>query len=501
MSKPSTFRLSICAAVCTAMVALSCGTKEDPVAAFNNVIPKPVSSSAGEGVFVLSPETTVSGEAIPVQQFQTMVGQKSGVNIAAAPEGKIKFTKVDDQELGAEGYEIVVSGESLTVNANGGAGFYYAIQTLNQLLIKDGTWQIAAGTIRDYPNFAWRGSMLDVARHFFYVEDVKRYIDLISRYKLNVLHLHLSDDQGWRIEIRSWPELTATGGKTQVGGNGGGFYSQEQYKEIVAYAAERFVTIVPEIDLPGHTNAALASYADLNCDGTAKPLYEGIEVGFSTLCLSKEVTFKFVTDVMTELAAITPGGYLHIGGDEAAATPKEDYIQFINKFRAIVQGTGKKMIGWEEVAQAAIDSGVVAQHWHSIEHATSAAAKGAKVILSPAKMVYLDMKYDSTTKLGLNWAAYIEVDDAYNWNPETLVPGLVRENILGIESPLWSETVTNMKEIEYLVFPRLPGVAEVAWSPASSRNWEQYKMRLAYHGKLMNEWGIGYYKSELVPWE
>jgi hexosaminidase len=354
--------------------------------------------------------------------------------------------------------------------------------------------------------------MLDVARHFFSVADVKRYIDLISHYKMNILHLHLSDDQGWRIEIKSWPNLTRIGGSTEVGGGKGGFYTQEQYKDIVAYAQSRFVTIVPEIDLPGHINSALASYPELNAGPPIKiepgekvrpvpgQLYTGIEVGFSTLHIKKEATFKFVNDVLRELAALTPGPYLHIGGDEAAVTKKEDYIQFINRFKGIVASHGKKMIGWEEIAQGDIDSTVLVQHWHSEQYAKTAAEKGAKLIFSPSKKVYLDMQYDSTTKLGLHWAAYIEADSSYMWDPATRVPGIEKSQIVGVEAPLWTETIVTMDDIEYMIFPRLPGIAEIGWTASANRDWNEYKARVGKQGKRWKEMDINYYQSPVIQW-
>ena len=379
-------------------------------------------------------------------------------------------------------------------------------------------YSIATGTIKDFPLYSWRGAMLDVARHFFSVEDVKRYIDLISMYKINVLHLHLSDDQGWRIEIKSWPNLAIHGGSIEVGGGQSGYYTQEQYKDIVAYAASRFITIVPEIDMPGHTNAALASYGELNSgtivpkegvvitdnpilDGKVKPtsLYKGIEVGWSTLRVEKEATFRFVNDVLRELAEMTPGGYLHIGGDEAEVTKKEDYIVFINRFKEIVNSLDKQMIGWEEIGQANLNEKDIAQLWRTAGYAEMAANKGAKIIMSPSKKVYLDMKYDSTTTLGQDWAAYIEIDASYNWDPATYVAGV--ENILGVEAPLWSETITNMDELEYMAFPRLIAIAEVAWTPASSRSWDEFKLRLGKHGPRLKALGVDYYASPLVPWK
>jgi hexosaminidase len=307
-----------------------------------------------------------------------------------------------------------------------------------------------------------------------------------------------------------------------VGGGKGGFYTQEQYAELVAYASDRFIVVIPEIDLPSHINAALASYGELNGGITIVPekgrvnlstntgavgeknkpteLYTGIEVGFSTLQYKQEATFRFVNDVIRELAAITPGPYIHIGGDEAHVTKKEEYIAFINKFYEIVKANGKLMIGWEEIAQADIHGDIIAQHWASPKYPQLAVEKGGKVLMSPATKVYLDMQYDSTTKLGLHWAAYIEVKDAYDWDPITLVPGVGREKIIGVEAPLWSETIANLSDIEYLLFPRILGIAEIGWSSAEGKNWDEFKVRLAAHGPRLEAKKINYYKSSSVPW-
>jgi hexosaminidase len=330
---------------------------------------------------------------------------------------------------------------------------------------------------------------------------VKRYIDLLAFFKMNVMHLHLSDDQGWRIEIKSWPNLTTVGGSSEVGGGKGGFYTQEQYKDIVKYAMDRYITIIPEIDMPGHTNAALASYAELNCNDSATKLYTGIEVGFSTLCTNKAVTYKFIDDVVRELAAITPGPWIHIGGDESHATKKEDYIPFENKVQPIVMAHGKQVIGWDEIATATLEPNTVAQYWEDADNSKEAVKQGAKIIMSPANKAYLDMQYDSTSRLGLHWAAYIEVDSAYSWNPATLVPGITKENILGIEAPLWTETILNMDDIEYMAFPRLLGYAEIGWSPVEGRTWDEYKLRLGSQAQRLKAMNIDYYPSKLVPWQ
>lgn len=241
--------------------------------------------------------------------------------------------------------------------------------------------------------------MLDVSRHFFPVQTVKRCLDLMAYYKMNHLHLHLTDDQGWRIAINAWPNLAAYGGRTEVGGGPGGYYTQAEYADLVAYTQSRYITLVPEIDLPGHTNAALASYAQLNCDEAAPSLYTGTEVGFSSLCIDKDLTYTFVDDVIGELAALTPGPYLHIGGDEASATPKADYIRFIERAQAIVQAHGKFVVGWDEIAQADLLPTSAIQIWHE-DQAAALAQRGLKVILSPAQRAYLDMKYDADTPSG-----------------------------------------------------------------------------------------------------
>jgi hexosaminidase len=197
---------------------------------------------------------------------------------------------------------------------------------------------------------------------------------------------------------------------------------------------------------------------------------------------------------------MTPGPYFHIGGDESHATKVEDYIPFINKVQEIVALHGKQVLGWDEIALSTLKPNSVAQHWANISNAQKAVSQGAKILMSPAIKAYLDMQYDSTSPLGLHWAAYIEVDDAYNWDPATLVPGLGKENIIGVEAALWSETVKNLDEIEYMVFPRLPGYAEIGWTPASMRSWDEYKLRLAMHDKYFKTMGINYYKSKRVPW-
>jgi hexosaminidase len=484
------------------------------------IIPKPVSVTATGSIFTLNSKTDIyiQGESEELKQIGNYLAERlrpaTGFEIevkstSTAPKSAIYLTLGGtDSRPGNEGYELIITKKMLKLSAGTPAGLFRGIQTIRQLLPagielkkkQEVKWQIPTGTITDYPDYSYRGVALDVSRHFFGVADVKRFIDLISYYKMNALHLHLSDDQGWRIEIKSWPNLALHGGSTQVGGGKGGYYTQEQYSDIVKYAKDRYIIIVPEIDMPGHTNAALASYAELNCSGKATELYTGTNVGFSTLCTTNEITYKFIGDVIRELSALTPGPYFHIGGDESHSTKREDYIPFVNRVQEIVKANGKQVLGWDDISISTMKPNSVAQHWSNVKNANAAVAQGAKIIMSPAKKAYLDMQYDKTTKLGLHWAAYIEVDSAYIWDPATYIPGVKKENILGVEAALWTETITNMNEIEYMVFPRLPGIAEVGWTATPARNWNEYKMRLAKHGERFKAMEIDYYQSKLVPW-
>ena len=485
----------------------------NPHSRFACLIPKPTSMFESEGEFIVSSNTKIvlekeNQEVASIGGFlSTFLGQISGEELPVVEgnrdqgQGHIHLSLSAEEDLGKEGYELSITPHSVQLSAHCAAGLFYGAQTLRQLLPiqASGTLSLPGVSIRDVPRFAWRGAMLDVARHFFSVEDVKRYVDLISHYKLNVLHLHLSDDQGWRIEIKSWPRLTEIGGRTQVGGEAGGFYTQGQYREIVEYARSRYVAIVPEIDTPGHTNAALASYAELNSSEEAPALYEGTQVGFSTLWINSEITYKFLADVIGELAGLTPAPYIHIGGDEARSTPEAEYKYFIKRVQEIVASHGKTSVGWGEIGEAELLPGTIAQQWVGAGY-QSAVSQGAKIILSPANRTYLDMKYDETSPLGLDWAGLISVKDAYDWEPASFMEGLAESDIIGLEAPLWTETILTMKDIEYMAFPRLPGIAELAWSP-KGQSWDEYRQRLAAHGERMEAMGINFFRSPDVDWK
>ncbi|WP_036310853.1 beta-N-acetylhexosaminidase, partial [Micromonospora globosa] len=417
----------------------------------------------------------------------------------------------DDARLGDEGYRLDVTTGGVRITAATPAGLFHGAQTLRQLLpapIESPTavaarWAVPGGTIVDRPRFPYRGAMLDVARHFFAVEDVLRVVDHLARYKLNHLHLHLTDDQGWRIAVDSWPRLAEVGGATAVGGGPGGWYTRDDYRRIVAYAARRHVTVVPEIDLPGHTNAALVAYPELAPGKIAPPPYTGTEVGFSFVDPADERTYAFVADVVGEVAASTPGPWLHLGGDEAFKVPADSYRSFVERAQRLVAATGKTVVGWHQLAPAAHVDGRVLQWWGTNgddPETADAVRRGARLILSPGNHAYLDMKYAPDTPIGHDWAGLIDVRRAYEWDPGSHVRGVPAEAVLGVEAPLWTESITTPAEVEFMLFPRLPAVAELGWSPRETHDWSRFRSRLAAHGPRWSTAGIAFHPSPEIPW-
>ena len=407
-----------------------------------------------------------------------------------------------NEGLAGEAYRITFTDGSIQLEAATREGMLQAAKTLGQVIHFSGGAEgevfVSGGTIDDAPRFAYRGFMLDVARHFFDVDQVKAVIDRIAPYKINYLHLHLSDDQGWRIEIKSWPKLTEIGGRSEVGGTPGGFYTQEQFADIVAYADQRGITVVPEIDMPGHTNAALSAYPILNADGKARDPYTGTRVGFSTLDTDQDSVYIFIDDVVREIGALAPGPYFHLGGDESDATNHEDYVRFVNRAQEIIQDNGKQPVGWDEIATASLSEDAVVQLWNHPDYALEAKRNGNGVIMSPARRMYLDMQYDSTSRIGLHWAAFIEVDSAYQWDPAAVAEGLTDDDILGIESALWGETITNLEDIDYLTFPRLLAHAEVGWTPQERRDYPGFLRRLRAQQGWLKEQDIATYDTRVL---
>lgn len=440
---------------------------------------------------------------------------------AGAAAIRLELTECDSQE----GYRIESGAEGVDVTARTPAGLFYATQTLRQLAGMRGL--IPAAQIADHPRFAYRGFMLDVARHFMPVETVKAVIRRIAALKLNHLHLHLSDDQGWRLEILSRPELTRRAAASEVGGGPGGYYTQREFRELVAYAERFFVTVVPEIDMPGHTHAVSVAYPELAEPPALVPevleqaeqlgqslpqpgeAYTDYVVGFSSLKIGQEETYRFVRDVLQEVASLTPGPFLHIGGDEAKGTSSTDFRAFVTRAMQLAAATGKRPIGWHEVGPAQLPPGAVGQYWGLLSDQTDAprtagavVEKGGTLILSPGDAAYLDMKYDAPTELGLKWAGYVDVRQSYEWEPARVLD-VPEEAILGVEAALWTETITNLAQLDSMVFPRLAGIAEAAWSApfgGPGRTWEEYRARLAALGELWEADGISFSRRPGVEW-
>lgn len=415
------------------------------------------------------------------------------------------------EATGTEGYRLTADADGVRITARGPEGLFRGTQTLRQLLppgiespapAADGPeWTLAPVTVEDRPRYRYRGAMLDVARHFFTPAEVKGFIDRLALYKLNHLHLHLTDDQGWRIEVPARPALTAVGATSEVGGTPGGFYTAADYQEIVRYAQERYLTVVPEIDVPGHSNAALAAYPELDCTGSARPWpYTGTEVGFSTLCPTGDAVFTFTRDVVTELARLTPGPYLHIGGDEVKRIAPAEYAEFVRRVGEQVRAAGKTPVGWNQTAPGGIG---LLQFWDGRAgrdtELREATERGAEVIMSPSGRSYLDMKYESTYPLGLVWAGTIDVRTAYDWDPDTLLP-LRAGSVVGVEGPLWTETLDTPGALDLMLLPRLPALAELGWSPRESHDWGHFKGRLAEEGARWEAAGYAYERRPEVPW-
>ena len=489
--------------------------------AFPAIVPKPLAVAPGRGAFTLARTARIVATAddpaaqrvarLLADRLRPATGFRLPVTAArgtAAPGDIHLVLRPGDSALGDEGYRLRVDPHLVTLAARRPAGLLRGAQTLRQCLPagiesprrQPGPWHLPVVTIHDRPRFAWRGMMLDVARHFFDVAEVERLIDLLALYKLNRLHLHLTDDQGWRLAIRARPRLTRLGAQTAVGGGPGGHFTQRDYRRIVAYAAERFVEVVPEIDMPGHVNAALVAYGELACDGVAPEPYSGIDVGFSSLCIRREETYAFVDEVLGEIAALTPGPYLHVGGDEALSTDPEDYRFFVDRVQRIVRAHGKRLLGWEEIARAPLRRRSLVQHWHDPALARRAVAQGARLVLSPASRAYLDMKYDRASEPGLVWAGTTSVRKAYAWDPATLVDGVAESDVAGVEAPLWSETISTRAGLDHLAFPRLLGIAEIGWSPAAGRSWREYRLRLASHAPRLDALGVAFHRAPGVPW-
>jgi hexosaminidase len=513
------------------------------------IIPQPRSVESREGSFSLGPQTSIAADVASTETARCLaerLRQATGYNLNLAMSAELKpvsggillTTAEAKPDLGTEGYELAVTKDSVVIRAPAQAGIYYGIQTLLQLLPPDvfaakpvhqGGWTIPCVQIQDQPQFKWRGFMLDVARHFFTKEEVKQMLDVLALHKLNTFHMHLTDDQGWRIEIKKYPRLTQIGAwrkdagfgldpkaSTTYGPDGryGGYYTQADIREIVAYAATKHITVVPEIEMPGHASAALSAFPDLSCNGGPyTPNAEG-GVFAGVYCAGKDETFEFLQNVLAEVLPLFPGKYVHIGGDEVpkdnwqkcarcqARIKKEDLKNehelqsyFVRRIEKFINAQGRSLIGWSEIREGGLAQNAVVMDW--IGGAVEAAGAGHDVIMSPTGFCYLDY-YQSTNHAAEPKAigGYLPLSKVYAFEP--IPAGLDaqhQKHILGGQANLWTEYVPNFKHAQYMAFPRLCALAEVTWSPPAAGNWEDFTRRLPVQFQRFDQLGVNYRKG------
>ncbi|AEI11092.1 beta-N-acetylhexosaminidase [Cellulomonas gilvus] len=484
------------------------------------LVPRPVSIRQTDGAFTVGQATTVVVDPRP-DLIATgvlaadLLGRVTGrlVEVRYSDEDteprdvvRLRLAGDDDELLpGDEAYRLDVARTRVDLLARSTAGLIHAVVTLRQLMTEaaDGSWSAPCVHVDDAPRFAWRGLSVDVARHFLGLDALKVVVGLMAHYKLNVLHLHLTDDQGWRLHVPSRPHLARTSSGTAVGGGPGGHYSPSDYADLVHYAAARGIVVVPEIDVPGHVNAATHAYGELNPDGVPTPEYTGIEVGFSRLHADLPATAPFLQAVFTDVAAMTPGEYVHIGGDEVLTMAHDEYATLVGLAAGAVRAAGKKVVGWQEIATVPLEPGTVVQYWDTRADPApfvAAARAGALLLMSPGSKAYLDMKYDEHTELGLEWAGHIDLRDAYDWEPTTLIEGVPPEAVLGVEAAVWTETIRDLDELTSMLLPRLAAVAEVAWTPPEVRDWADFRERVAAHGPFWDRVGFRWHATRQVDW-
>ncbi|HET9826194.1 MAG TPA: family 20 glycosylhydrolase [Chitinophagaceae bacterium] len=508
-----------------------------------NLIPLPVSVTPKPGTFTVTSKTSIeisstNADANRVatflsHAFATPTGYRPTVT-RKATGNLIRFILLPsaDRTLGDEGYKLLVTPNAVTLSANKPAGLFYGVQTILQLLpkeieskkvVRNISWTIPAVEITDFPRFGWRGLMFDVSRHFFGKQDVERFIDDMVKYKYNLLHMHLTDDQGWRVEIKALPKLTSVGAwnvkKTGTFGefsppgpgeprNFGGFYTQEDIKEIVQYAKDRFVNVLPEVDVPGHSLAAVASYPEISCTPEAVNYHVNSGESFmdwshgappialvdNTLCPANEKAYDFLDKVFTELAALFPFEYIHVGGDECPKnyweksdaikalmqkeglkTQEEVQSYFEKRVEKIIESKGKKVIGWDEILEGGLAPNAAVMSWRGINGGIQAAKMGHEVVMSPTTYTYLDyMQSDPATEPPVY--ATLRLKTAYEFEP--VPPGVDARYIKGGQANLWTEQVYNMRHEQYMVWPRAFAIAEAVWSPKERRNWNGFVPRV-----------------------
>lgn len=520
-----------------------------------HLIPEPVSVQPGKGVFQLgtsveiivspSDKETVSVAGLFVKGIEGATGYNLKISGGAPRNGKaiyLSLNKAQDGEIGGEGYRLRVLSDRITVRANKPAGLFYGIQTLLQLLppeigsktrLPSVRWQIPCVSISDYPRFGWRGLMLDVSRHFFSKAFIEAYIDEMVRYKYNVFHWHLTDNHGWRIEIKGMPELTNIGAwrVPRTGRRGsflppqpgekatdGGYYTQDDIREVVEYARKRYVTILPEIDVPAHTLAMIASYNNLSCTQLpyqVNPLKKGGEKEDDILCVANDSTWLLLDRIFTQVAALFPGALIHTGGDEAfkgfwEKCPKDqalmkregigslDELQsyFEKRLEKIILSKGKKMIGWDEILQGGLAPEATVMSWRGMQGGVEAAKMGHQVVMSPSHSAYLDLWQGDPLIEPFTYGS-VRLKKCYEFEP---VPDSVDSKyILGGQGNLWTEAVPNTRHVEYMTWPRGLALAETFWSQKASRNWPDFIRRMEGEFRYLDAAQVKYARSAYDP--
>lgn len=517
------------------------------------LVPAPVSLERAEGEFVLADDIAIaaSGDALDAAEYLAELMRPSTgfeLPIVAAGDAGERAIEISVAEglapagHEAEGYTLDVTAAGIELAADTPAGALNGVQTLRQLLpawvesdqVADVEWSVPFVAISDYPRFEHRGLMVDTARSFYTVDEMKRLIDSAAPLKLNRLHLHLTDDQGWRIAMDTpaenpsgivYTDLTDISGATAMTYNRNGqlmgtelghtgFYTKDDYRAIVVYAGENGMTVVPEIDLPGHTNAALHAIPQLNSAGSSpKPLpgedttpAQGTgDVGGSSFDAANEHTYTFITEVLRQLAELTPGQYLHIGGDEAHTTAHADYVKMVDFASATVADLGKTVVGWNEYASTALpQDDAVVQLWTGNGAAIRDAVdtRGAKVIMSPANKTYMPQKQDSRQPLGGTWACGgpCTLENAYNWNPATQIAGVAESSVLGVEAAFWGEFIRGVDQAQFYTFPRLLATAEAGWTPQDGKVLAEFIDRVGQLGPRMTAQGVNFFPTATVDW-
>ena len=435
-----------------------------------------------------------------------------------------------DAALAEEGYELTIEPDSVLLRAAKPRGLFWGVQTLRQLLPPGGQGAKAArseGThavplpcvhIKDTPRYPWRGMHLDVGRHFMPTEFVKRYIDFLALHKFNVFHWHLTEDQGWRIEIKEYPRLTTVAAwRGQEDKRYGGFYTQKEIREVVAYAADRFITVVPEIELPGHSLAALAAYPEVSCTGGPFEVPTRWGIFEDVYCAGNDATFEFLKNVLSEVLELFPGPYVHIGGDECPKTrwkackkcqarieaeglADEHELQsyFIKRISRFLASNGRRLVGWDEILEGGLAPDATVMSWRGIKGGIAAARMGHDVVMTPGTHCYLNMKQaPGADEPGHAGSHVVTLEKVYSYEPTPaeLTPAEAK-HILGAQGNVWTEYIATPKEVEYMVFPRMCALAEVTWTPAPLRDWNDFLSRLEVHQQRLDAMGVNYYREK-----